>query len=66
MHDIHRKFPVILGIRLMEAVRLIREKGFSMRMARTDSKTNDLGDSFEPMRVNLSTSRGIVIGYTFF
>jgi len=66
MHDIHRKFPVILGIRLMDAVRVIRERNFALRMHKTDSKTNDLGDSFEPMRINLSTSRGIVIGYTFF
>ncbi len=66
MHDIHRKFPVILGLRIMDAIRLIKERGFIPRIKSTDTIKNDLGNSFVPMRVNLCISNSIVTSYEFY
>lgn len=66
MHDIHRKFPVILGLRLSDAAPIIKSRGFTPRFHQSDDKKNDLGNTFMPMRINLSISKGIIVGYTFY
>jgi hypothetical protein len=66
MHDIHRTFPVLLGIKLMHAMPIIKSRGFIPRICKTDNVTNELGDTFVPLRINLSISQGIITGYTFY
>lgn len=66
MHDIHRKFPVLIGVKVFAGVKIIKEKGFSYRIARQNGKYHKLGNSFDSKRVNLYIDDLIITCYSFF
>ena len=66
MHEVYRKFPVLVGLKVQDAVSLIKKEGFSIRIESFDGKKTNLGNAFEPLRVNLTIVDGIVISNTFY
>lgn len=63
--DFYKSFPVVLGLKVSDAIRLIKSVGFFARMYNPNKK-NNLTLIFNPKRINISISRGVVTGFVFF
>ncbi len=65
MHDLYRKFPVLIGLRLADAIPIIKNRGFTPRFYQDGATKKETDNTFLPMRINLTITKGVVTGYTF-
>lgn len=66
MLDAHKRFPVLIGTSLMDAIPLTKSHGFVFRIINENSnKDRDKESVFDPYRVNITVDSGIVVSYTF-